>query len=149
MAKIPWAEIEGKKAALKLAEGDTSFAAEILKGDMEICRELRNMIAVMLEGYGPNNTRLEIKGKAKGGRRKKSHSERDLALHYAVEDKIEETGCSIQSACLHLSGIENVGEETIRKAHQRVKNDLEESNLEVREMLKDDLEARKKLNSDG
>ncbi len=133
MAKIPWAEIEGNIAAWKLAEGDASFAAEILKGDMEISRELRNMIAVMLMGYGPNNTQLEVKGK--NGRRKKLNADRDSALHYAVEVEIEQTGCSIELACERLSGTENVGAETIRKAYQRMQRAQAEWRKEVNEML--------------
>ncbi|MBT7512121.1 MAG: hypothetical protein HN650_17230, partial [Rhodospirillaceae bacterium] len=102
MGEIPWDEIDGRNAALLLSEGDYSLAAEILKSDREISRELRDMIAAMLDGFGPNNTKLQVIGK--NGRIAKANAQRDLAVYYAVREKVEETGCSVRTACEDLNG---------------------------------------------
>lgn len=134
MAKIPWDEIDGRNAARLLSEGDRSLAAEILKSEREISRELRDMIATMLEGFGPNNTKLEVVGK--NGRIKKSNIQRDLAVYYAVREKIEETGCSVRTACQELSSFQNLAEDALRKIYQSVNKDLQEHELEVKQMMR-------------
>lgn len=134
MAQIPWAEIEGHRAAAKLAEGDTAPTAEILRGDMELSWELRNTIADMLDGQSSNNTRLVIK--SANGRIKQSTLDRDLEIFYAVEAEMANRQCSIEDACLNLSGIKNVGEESIRKAYQRAKvaiNNYDKASHEARQ----------------
>ncbi len=118
MVKIDWAGMVGREAADFLSEGDPAKAIEILESDMEISRELRTMIATMLKGYGPNNTKLKIVGTGGEWRKTRRLGSRDLDLYCAVEDEINKSGCSIQEACNRLSGLRNVGAETIRKAYQ-------------------------------
>ena len=136
MGKIPWDEIDGRNAALLLSEGDYSLAAEILKSDREISRELRDMIAAMLDGFGPNNTKLQVIGK--NGRIAKANAQRDLAVYYAVREKVEETGCSVRTACEDLNGFQNLAEDAIRKIYQRINKDLKKHDLEVRQMTRED-----------
>ena len=136
MGKIPWDEIDGRNAALLLSEGDYSLAAEILKSDREISRELRDMIATMLEGFGPNNTKLQVIGK--NGRIKRSNTQRDLAVYYAVREKIEETGCSVRTACEDLNGFQSLAEEAIRKIYQRINKEFKEHDLAVRQMMREE-----------
>ncbi len=118
MVKVDMTSILGQEAAELLSEGDPAKAIEILEGDIEISHELREMIAAMLKGFGPNKTKLDIKGA--GGEIKKTHrnQQRDLELYFAVEDEIEKSGCTITEACERLSGSHMVGSDTIRKAYQ-------------------------------
>lgn len=136
MAKIPWDEIEGRKAALLLSEGDISLAAEILKSDREISRELRDMIAAMIEGYGPNNTALKFVGL--NGKIKKLNTDRDLAVYYAVKSEMEEVGCSVLIACQRLNGFQMLGTEALRKVYQSVNKEFKEHDLEIRQMMRED-----------
>ena len=120
-------DIEGERAAKLLSEGNPKPAIEILKGEEEVSRALRNMLAEMLDGFGPNNTTLEIK--SQNGRIKKSNSERDWQIFQAVEQDIEETGCSQDEAFLRVSstGLGMVGKETVRKIYQAFQRAINEN----------------------
>ena len=119
IVKIDWAKMVGSEAAKLLSEGDPAKAIEILEGDIEISRELREMIAAMLKGFGPNKTKLVSKDA--GGQIKKDYTNfhRDYDLYNAVEDEIAKSGCTITEACERLSGQAMLGAEAIRKSYQR------------------------------
>ncbi len=133
MGEIPWAEIEGHLAAQKLVEDDVAPTVEILRSDIEISRELRSVMAAMLEGTGPTNTKLIVKSMS--GPIAKSKFSRDYKIYEAVKAEVDNTGCSVKVACESLSGIEALGEESIRKAYQRANRaveDYEEASNEAR-----------------
>jgi len=120
-------DIEGERAAKLLSEGDPKSAIEILKSDENVSRALRNMLAEMLGGFGPNNTTLEIK--SKNGRIKKSNSERNWQIFQAVQQQIEESGCSQDEAFLRVSstGLGMVGKDTVQKIYQAFQRAINEN----------------------
>ena len=120
-------DIEGERAAKLLSEGNPKAAIEILKGEEEVSRALRNMLAEMLDGFGPNNTTLEVK--SKNGRIKKSNSERDWKVFQAVEQEIEKSGCSQDGAFLRVSstGLEMLGKDAVQKVYQAVQRAINEN----------------------
>ena len=59
-------------------------------------------------------------------------------MYYAVREKIEETGCSVRTACEDLNGYQSLAEEAIRKIYQRTNKKFKEHDLVVRQMMRED-----------
>ena len=117
-------DIEGERAVRLLSEGDPTMAAELLNGDGEIGRELRETLAVMLVGYSLQGVTLTVKEKSGGI--KQSTFDRDWNLYKTIENLREKTSCSIENACLDLSETEKLGDVAIKKIYQRMSRSHDE-----------------------
>jgi len=140
MVKIDWAKINGGRAALYLSEGDPSLAIRILESELEISHDLRIMLASMLSGFGPNNTKLVVKGAGGEIQKTRKNLDRDYELYLSVERETSNSGCSIEEACELLSGQAMLGDDAIRKAYQRINKSIQDYNSLSHEMRESRIE---------
>jgi hypothetical protein len=129
-------ETFSEMAAKELAEGNFEKTITLLKGENGLGRELRDELAAMLEGFGSNKTRLELK--SKNGQVKKSHIERDLEIYEAVEELVFTSGCTLDSAYQNLSGgqrgqVYAMGKDAIKAIHLRMRKAMREYDQICRE----------------
>jgi hypothetical protein len=120
MAKLNFsiANLEDKRAAAFLAEGDISKAVEILNGAEDVGKHLRLMLATMLSGSSPNGIRLRCQSAfGKRGARGKPARGLEKIFRYAEAVEALLPGATVTAAREAVAKEFHVSPETVETAH--------------------------------